>query len=121
MQRSQIGELVGYWWNELPNRFVGVDVGEFIVMPDHIHGVVEILNVGTGSGDDLTTVLQWFKTMTTNAYLRGVKIGSLPAFNRKLWQRGYYERIIRSEWELQRIGQYIQKNPMCWNNGAKKT
>jgi REP-associated tyrosine transposase len=62
----------------------------------------------------LQKVIQWFKTMTTNEYIRGVKAGSWPSFNGRLWQRNYYEHIIRDEDSLNRIRQYIVNNPTRW-------
>jgi REP element-mobilizing transposase RayT len=58
--------------------------------------------------------MQWFKTMTTNAYIRGVKQDGWRPFPGKLWQRNYYERIIRNERELNAVRQYIQDNPVRW-------
>ena len=58
--------------------------------------------------------MQWFKTMTTNEYIRGVKQRGWPRFDGKLWQRNYYEHIVRNENELNRIRQYILDNPMKW-------
>ncbi len=62
----------------------------------------------------LHTVVQWFKTMTTNHYIRGVKQFGWPQFDRKLWQRNYYEHIIRDENEYEAIRQYIINNPSKW-------
>ncbi len=59
-------------------------------------------------------IVQWFKTMTTNEYIRGVKKGIFPPFDRKLWQRNYYEHIIRNDKSLQRIRDYIINNPAKW-------
>jgi REP element-mobilizing transposase RayT len=58
--------------------------------------------------------MQWFKTMTTNAYIRGVKQDGWKPFLGKLWQRNYYERIVRNERELNAVRQYIQDNPVRW-------
>ena len=52
--------------------------------------------------------------MTTNEYIRGVKTASWPSFNGRLWQRNYYEHIIRDEQSLNRIRQYILDNPARW-------
>ena len=52
--------------------------------------------------------------MTTNAYIRGVNGEGWPAFNGRLWQRNYYEHIIRNEQEYQSIAQYICSNPLMW-------
>lgn len=75
---------------------------------------------GEHVGSPLRDVVQWFKTMTTNNYIRGVKQNGWPRFNGKLWQRNYWEHIIRNTNEYQRITQYIVNNPKKWGNDALK-
>ncbi len=65
-------------------------------------------------GSSLPGVVQWFKTMTTNEYIRGVKTLGWKRFNRKLWQRNYWENIIRNELSYHRISNYIRANPKKW-------
>jgi hypothetical protein len=60
--------------------------------------------------------MDWFKTMTTNEYIRGVKTLNWKPFNKKLWQRNYYEHIIRDEQSYLRISEYIINNPAKWNS-----
>jgi len=62
----------------------------------------------------LPRIVQWFKTMTTNDYLLGAKHHGLPPFRNRLWQRNYYEHIIRNERDLDRIRDYISANPSRW-------
>ncbi len=62
----------------------------------------------------LSQMIQWFKTMTTNEYIRGVKELNWKPFAGKLWQRNYYEHIIRDEKEMARIWNYIEANPSHW-------
>jgi putative transposase len=62
----------------------------------------------------LADVVRWFKTMSTNEYFRGVKTLGWPAAPGRLWQRNYYEHIIRSEASLARIREYIATNPARW-------
>ena len=69
---------------------------------------------GAHIGAPLPEIVQWFKTMTTNEYIRGVKTMGWPPFPGKLWQRNYYEHIIRNEAELDRIRTYIANNPTQW-------
>ena len=69
---------------------------------------------GEHIGSPLHDVVRWFKTMTTNAYIRGVKNMGWQRFNRKLWQRNYWEHIIRNEKSLEQIANYIYENPMRW-------
>ena len=65
-------------------------------------------------GAALPRVLQWFKTMTTNEYIRNVKQNGWPRYDKKLWQRDYYEHIVRNDIELNRIRKYIRENPEKW-------
>ena len=69
---------------------------------------------GEHIGSPLPVVVQWFKTMTTNEYIRGVKNKNWQRFNGKLWQRNYWEHIIRNENEYQQIVEYILQNPKKW-------
>ena len=66
------------------------------------------------SNAPLSQMIQWFKTMTTNEYIRGVKELGWPRFDGKLWQRDYYEHIIRNAGEANRIHLYIESNPSHW-------
>mgnify|MGYP000149145336 CR=1 FL=1 len=72
------------------------------------------MNQGAHVGAPLPVIVQWFKTMTTNEYIRGVKELGWPTFAGRLWQRNYYEHIIRNEESLNRIRQYILDNPAQW-------
>lgn len=137
---NEAGRMTLKWWNELPNKFPKVVLGEFIVMPNHFHGIIFIVdNVGADlrvRPDDenkskqmgkhvdsplrpnapLSQMIQWFKTMTTNEYIRGVKQLNWKPFAGKLWQRDYYEHIIRNEKELQQKTDYILDNPSMWED-----
>jgi REP element-mobilizing transposase RayT len=73
-----------------------------------------VLKPGEHKGSPLHRILQWFKTMTTNEYIHGVKQHHWPPFNGKLWQRNYYEHIIRDELSFEAISSYIIQNPANW-------
>jgi REP element-mobilizing transposase RayT len=72
--------------------------------------------LGEHVGSPLHRVVQWFKTMTTNEYIRGVKTLGWQPFDGKLWQRNYYEHIIRDERAYLTISKYIINNPAKWND-----
>ena len=105
------------------------DVGaDLRVCPDSMgaHGVGADLRVrpntrvcpdsgGAHTGAPLPTIVQWFKTMTTNEYIRMVKHAGWTPFQGRLWQRNYYEHIIRNERALERIRNYILTNPQHWH------
>ena len=138
MRLNDAGKMVEHWWFELNQKFAAVETDVFVIMPNHCHGIVIVTDGAVGADlcvgpepksapgadhgahtgaplrDPLSTVIQWFKTMTTNEYIRGVKTGAWASFNRRLWQRNYYEHVIRNEDSLNRIREYIQNNPARW-------
>ena len=65
-------------------------------------------------GASISDVMDWFKTMTTNEYIRGVKQLGWKRYNKKLWQRSFNDNIIRTEYSLERIRKYIINNPANW-------
>lgn len=66
------------------------------------------------NNNNVSSIMQWFKTMTTNEYIRNVKTNGWPSFAGKLWQRNFYDHIGRDENEMFRIRQYIRNNPLNW-------
>lgn len=95
----------------------GLDgIGHIVEKGDHM--AVKGDHMGSplpdGGRPALGDVVGWFKTMTTNAYIRGVKESGWEPFPGRLWQRNYYEHIIRNERGLERIRAYIDGNPARW-------
>jgi putative transposase len=80
-------------------------------MPDHMQGIVW-LQPANSDGPTLARLMQWFKTMTTNAYIRGVRDEEWSPFDRRLWQRDYYEHIVRDQASLERIRAYIKRGAL---------
>lgn len=119
---SNVGIMVGKWWLELENKFPNIKLWEYVLMPNHIHGIIEIKNLvgagfprpqqNNGRGDRAPTlgqIIGYYKYQSTK-YCR--LSGLLPSI--KLWQRNYHEHIIRSDDELQEIRRYISNNPKNW-------
>jgi putative transposase len=137
---NDAGLMVEKWYYELKNKYPYIECGEFIVMPNHFHCIVinngsrvpvsigadlcvcpkstneSEHDLGEHAGSPLRRMVQWFKTMTTNEYIRGIKNHGWQPFNGKLWQRNYWEHIIRDEKSHQRISVYILNNPDKWQN-----
>jgi hypothetical protein len=70
---------------------------------------------GGATNKPLGDMVGAFQSIVTVEYIRGVKTQKWKPFNKKLWQRNYWEYIIRNESECNRIGQYIENNPANWN------
>lgn len=62
----------------------------------------------------LPEIIKWYKTQTTNEYIEYVKNGFIPAFDKHIWQRNYYEHIIRNENDYNEAWEYIEQNPLKW-------
>ena len=125
MVLNDAGRMVEQWFQELGSKFADLLCDAFVCMPNHVHFVVVNAgadlrvfprddSLGEHAGSPLHVVVQWFKTMTTNEYIRGVKQRGWLPFDRRLWQRNYWERIIRNDSELCHIRQYIRENPSQW-------
>lgn len=196
MLLNKAGIMVNKWWEKIPEKFPGIELGVYQIMPDHFHAIVinngivnsvgvdprvnpnnpptptvganpgvcpdafpktivgvdprvnpntppistvgvdpcvnpmneiteqthrsaptddDIIQIeGEHMGSPLRDIVQWFKTMTTNEYIRGVKSLDWHPFYNKLWQRNYWEHIIREEKSSQAITNYIINNPKNW-------
>ena len=119
---NDAGRMIERWWDELHHAFPSVELDIAVVMPNHLHGIVVIYNelengecTATHDGIvSLPDVMQWYKTMTTNEYIRCVKTAGWSPFAGKVWHRSYYDHIIRDEDDLLRIRTYITNNPAQW-------
>jgi REP element-mobilizing transposase RayT len=118
MHLNAAGEMIVRWWNELSNKFPTFEPDAFVVMPNHIHCIIVIHDgEATALGQPKPTlgdIIEWFKTMATNEYIRGVKQLGWKPFPKRVFQRNYYEHIIRNERELTAIRKYIENNPAKW-------
>jgi REP element-mobilizing transposase RayT len=176
------GEMIRQTWNEIPSVYPGVEVDAFIVMPNHVHGIVVLPSLESDLYPDLTAVgalpcgcpsgpktspgvdtscnanvpannatpsedssaqqghpqggaptgfadgdaaggkqrlsmidvVERLKSLTTKRYGDGVRNDRWPRYSGKLWQRGYYERVVRNEAELGKFRNYIETNPARW-------
>jgi putative transposase len=108
------GKMIERIWVSLPDRFPQIELGEHVVMPNHFHGIVINHKDPTQQPTELGTVIGAFKSITTHEYILGVKANHWSAFNKRLWQRNYFEHIIRDEMDDTNIREYIYNNPIQW-------
>ena len=107
--------MIEKWLFEIENKYTGTKIDYYVIMPDHIHFIVmKTDKTGDHTGSPLQQIIDWFKTQTTNEYIKGVKSGIYKPFDKHFWQRGYYEHIIRNQQDLDEIRNYIENNPAKW-------
>jgi REP element-mobilizing transposase RayT len=85
-------------------------------MPNHIHGILVVSDASPGSRGRarIFDIVGSFKTKTTNGYIRGVRQSRWPPYRGRLWQRGYYEHVVRNDQDMNDIREYIIGNPQRW-------
>ena len=129
MQLNELGKIVKNEWLKTPYIRPDIELDEFIVMPNHFHGIV-IINEPPNNGDNCRGVLQCaptdrFRSPSQNigSIIRGFKstvtkqiniLRNTPAIS--VWHRNYYDRIIRNDMELNKTREYIIANPEMWDN-----
>lgn len=105
-------------WLDISNKYDGVENDLFVVMPNHLHGILILHESGPAQGPaptfSLSDVMRNFKSFTTTRYREGVEKNKYEPYEKKLWQRSYYEHIIRKNESLNKIRQYIIDNPKKW-------
>ncbi len=113
---SRFGEIAREFCTSIPNHFPHVRIDAFVVMPDHVHGILFLGNryprtsaIGRISPGSLGTVVRSFKSAVASRInaLRGARIGGI-------WQRNYFDQIISTREELDRVRRYIRDNPARW-------
>ncbi|MFN8589874.1 MAG: transposase [Thermomicrobiales bacterium] len=120
VQLSDIGQIVDEAWSEVTAHRPGVMLDLWVVMPNHVHGIVVLPGSANPPGPhpmasdgpqqgSLGAVIGGFKSAASREARRG---NLVP--DGVLWQRGYYDRIIRNARELDAIRQYIADNPVRW-------
>ena len=120
MNLNEAGRMIDRWWKELPRKFSALTLDEFVVMPNHLHGLLVLGAPVSGEPrEPLGEIADWFKTMTTNEYIRGVKALGWRGFPGRLWQRGYFDHVVRDTEDLERIREYIINNPARWAEDAE--
>jgi putative transposase len=113
MLLNEAGEMVKRTWEQIQSLQCNVEIDAFVVMPNHLHGIIE-LTASCDATAVLGDIVGAFKSRVTVEYVRGVKGLSWPAFAGRLWQRNFYEHIIRDDHALLQVREYIVNNPMQW-------
>ena len=124
---SRVGQLVIECWNSIPAHHPNVELDEFVLMPNHLHGILKLIDLQkektTSSGitvpneafgkpvqGSIPTIVRSFKSAVSH-HIAIEEIGIV----RPVWQRNYYESVIRTNRELNHVRRYILGNPANWS------
>ena len=140
MVLNEFGVIACQQWQKLPEQFTNMELDVFQIMPNHMHGIIMLTDTvgagftpapdnnnatdGKGAGASpaptkpktVGDIVGAYKSLVANDCLEIFKQNQPAKMMGKLWQRNYYEHIIRDEQSYQRISDYIINNPKNWNN-----
>jgi len=133
MRLNDCGGIVQEWWKQITTHFFGVTIDQFTIMPNHFHGIVTIVGAGFPRPDSCDGIIKGGGTSVGGETppLRCPTLGQIIAYFKyqstkrinalrdnpgcPVWQRNYYEHVIRNEDDLANIRQYIADNPLKWD------
>lgn len=115
---NDLGKIVSQEWVRAGDVRDNIELDQFVVMPNHIHGIIVITSVGATrrvaqkygpKSNSIGAIVGQFKSIVTK------KAKLIQPDIKKIWQRNYYERIIRNDNELLAKRKYISENPLKWD------
>ena len=120
MVLNNVGKLAEEVWLALPTHFPNVELGEWVIMPNHIHGILFFHRDTVGAdcvcpkSTELGKMLAGYKSAVSSKL-------KMSGFTGNVWQRNYYEHIIHNEEDLNSIIDYIVQNPLNWSKDTLHT
>jgi len=111
---NEMGKIVDSHWANIPAHYANVSLDEYIIMLDHLHGLIIVSEINAGAmngaptAKSLANIISCFKAGVTRELGKSRLIVRYP-----IWQRIYYEHVVRSQDELNEIRQYIRNNPLA--------
>lgn len=111
MQLNEFGMILEDAWADLPKHYSHAELDQFVIMPNHVHGIVVVKEMAETSPKQhgFPEIIRAFKSFSAKRINQLRNNAGCP-----VWQRNYYERVIRNESELTRAREYIVNNPLKW-------
>lgn len=111
---SKIGKIIDKTWNDIPNQYDNIELDEYIIMPNHIHGIL-IVNYWEGASPSptISNIIGSFKSKCSVEWLNYIKQINLNTSGR-IWQRSFHDHVIRNEHSLCAVRKYMSENPENW-------
>ena len=116
IELSIIGKIIDRQWNDIKNQYDNVELDEYIIMPNHIHGILIISKrEGASPSSTISQIIRSFKSKSALEYIKYINDNNLNVSG-KIWQRSFYDHIIRNDKSLDKIREYISNNPLKWDD-----
>lgn len=109
MQLSRFGLIAEKYIQNMSHKYDGISVEDYVIMPNHIHLVIGILKQGTSRTPSPTNQI-------IPKFVSSFKRFCNREYGYNIWQRSYHDRIIRNDEEYRKIHDYIEGNPIAWQN-----
>lgn len=125
MKLNDYGKIAKKYWIEIPKHFKNIQLHDFVIMPDHIHGIIEIYDhYNNCINNELLSINEYLINNSKllpkiiSQYKSSVSRCIKKQYNdyNFLWQRSYYDVIIHSETKFEIIRKYIIENPLKWSD-----
>ena len=117
MAINETGKITEQCWLQIPIHFPIAKLNAFIIMPNHLHGIIELCDdQNIVEANNYSPIRARGTSLTIGSIVRGFKIGVTKLIGRSIWQRSYYEHIIRDDEDYYHIEEYIRNNPINWQN-----
>ncbi len=108
------GDIVWACWQDLPRHYAHVCTDVFMVMPNHVHGIIVLTDTGSRKTDTRHGLPEIVRALKTFSARRINELRRAPGA--RVWQRGYFDHVVRNEDDLDRIRRYIVENPARWSD-----
>ena len=110
---ERIRSIIRQVWENLPEHYPNIILYEFVIMPNHVHGIIIVQNDAVGadlrSARSLSEIVRVFKSFSTREINKYLCISG-----QSFWQRNYHDHVIRDEQDLYSRRKYIRENPLKW-------
>jgi putative transposase len=125
-ESQELNSVIKSVWLSLPNQYFNLTLDEYMIMPNHFHGIIGFTDTPISNQSqkptDLSKIIKYFKSKTTIEIKDFVNNGELKFSSTKkflenhnsIWQKSFYDHIILGDQDLARIQEYITNNPAQW-------
>ncbi len=109
---NELGIITKRCWLDIPKFCKNIELDEFVVMPDHFHGIVKLFDLTDEVKNDRTK-------MYLSRMVRSFKVSVAKNTRQKIWKRSFFDKVIRDERHLEDVRNYIANNPENFKNSLQ--